>query len=746
MGHSISSNKLLPIQYLIILKNWTDGQSKKPFQTANNAEKELLLNNEFLKLPILLGITNFLPLSIGEYKRIYEISSKLGQQLYSLILEENPSSIVEIGQCAANIMNRSKDLEELWDKLNIGFLPAYSVLRRDILLQLYVLGEMQNLRYGIRIDCIDMIFDLTQKKTMRDICRDIVESQTRNEKCSYCVKLLRQGHRAIGIANVFISHAWNSTDCNMYESLMQLRYSNPNAIVWIDIFSHYQFSVNDNKLWFRRLQSVINQTEFTLLTFDKAINPTSLSRSWCLFEIYCTYLADHVLTVGMGQWKRQELKKLLARHNFAEVFNINMEESQGEPTSRAQILNLVNNKVPGGCWTIDLVVKSTIEDWYLLSQYEMAVYEMIWAESLGVSQLLFLYSIGFTVSLVITRNFDVLDREWLLSTIFMFSLIILDFILIVTTIKTNRNSIKSREWLLVVINYTRETKNLFTLIFLCFFLLISKMVKLFLFDLFPEFLLRSKTPVVLMMGYCLFDSMGFHSGFLFDFLSSLPDHFMRLGIIISKKTKSDILFFVFLSIYSIMLCFVMCPEILIWLPLTITTFTKNYFSPAQLAFMYTFYALLKISASRCDVFCCKVKEFRKLVRGNSLTDRRDSPKYLTARDAYLSSLLIQSVWFIFEKVWQAGGIFGFFAITNKLGFEFVGTVGIWSLAIYKYWKILSIEYHNWLMFDENRQITGLLKRWSYALTGVFFILVPTILSWIRSEFIMFILHSPQSIF
>eukprot|EP00959_Pyramimonas_sp_CCMP1952_P127187 2660599-Pyramimonas_sp.AAC.1 len=78
--------------------------------------------------------------------------------------------------------------------------------------------------------------------TTEQVCRTIVEPETKALECTYTTLLLNKGkHEHVGRATVFVSHAWECAFAKLLEVLLQLQAEHeaagePPPLVWVDIF------------------------------------------------------------------------------------------------------------------------------------------------------------------------------------------------------------------------------------------------------------------------------------------------------------------------------------------------------------------------------------------------------------------------------------------------------------------------------------------------------------------------------
>jgi hypothetical protein len=76
--------------------------------------------------------------------------------------------------------------------------------------------------------------------TTTDVCNKFVKEMTGLSQCSYCKFLTLNGSSKVTHAQVFVSHAWSYKFLEVYEALRFHLISQPDTVVWFDLFSNNQ--------------------------------------------------------------------------------------------------------------------------------------------------------------------------------------------------------------------------------------------------------------------------------------------------------------------------------------------------------------------------------------------------------------------------------------------------------------------------------------------------------------------------
>ena len=107
---------------------------------------------------------------------------------------------------------------------------------------------------------------------------------------SYCELLLKRGSNKVGIASVFISHAWKYNFIDVVNALKNKFQDNTDVYIWFDLFSNNQHAAPNLPFqwWCTTFKSAIAQFGYTVMILSPWHDPVPLTRAWCLFELYCT--------------------------------------------------------------------------------------------------------------------------------------------------------------------------------------------------------------------------------------------------------------------------------------------------------------------------------------------------------------------------------------------------------------------------------------------------------------------------
>eukprot|EP00200_Dunaliella_tertiolecta_P010405 CAMPEP_0202392136 /NCGR_PEP_ID=MMETSP1127-20130417/92210_1 /ASSEMBLY_ACC=CAM_ASM_000462 /TAXON_ID=3047 /ORGANISM="Dunaliella tertiolecta, Strain CCMP1320" /LENGTH=647 /DNA_ID=CAMNT_0048994619 /DNA_START=758 /DNA_END=2704 /DNA_ORIENTATION=- len=148
---------------------------------------------------------------------------------------------------------------------------------------------------GIRVSWLLSWAKVVEQKlgpdaTTADVCAKFVIPSTRSKKCRY-VDIIEPVN--VGAPQYFLSHTWSMRFATLMEVVAQRLRNEPDSFVWLDICA-----INQNKYEDKgelqaddvsHLSSVVRKAKSTLFCLDE--KGKSLTRIWCLFEIWHTVKA-----------------------------------------------------------------------------------------------------------------------------------------------------------------------------------------------------------------------------------------------------------------------------------------------------------------------------------------------------------------------------------------------------------------------------------------------------------------------
>jgi tetratricopeptide (TPR) repeat protein len=159
--------------------------------------------------------------------------------------------------------------------------------------------------------------------TITYFCEKIIKPLTKEKQCSLCEFLSDQNHPSIGIANCYLSYSWKMELLDLVETLFEHDESKKRKstvgratqgeeeelIIWFDLFSLNQHEPSElTHVWLHKtLRSVIDSFNHTLFILSPYDNPISLTRAWCLWELYCSIDTECYLEFLMNSRQKGKL-------------------------------------------------------------------------------------------------------------------------------------------------------------------------------------------------------------------------------------------------------------------------------------------------------------------------------------------------------------------------------------------------------------------------------------------------------
>ena len=162
---------------------------------------------------------------------------------------------------------------------------------------------------GVKLSFVEAFFTLCggrsalEAMTTTDVCQNFIKPYTNDTQTSYCELLLLQQHEAVGIATVFISHAWKYQFLDVIDALLFHFKNEPDIVIWFDLFSNNQHKAIDLDFhwWCNTFKSAIQMFGRTVMVLAPWSDPIPFTRGWCLFELYCTADTNSLFEVAMSQ-------------------------------------------------------------------------------------------------------------------------------------------------------------------------------------------------------------------------------------------------------------------------------------------------------------------------------------------------------------------------------------------------------------------------------------------------------------
>eukprot|EP00808_Paulinella_micropora_P012425 g50210.t1 len=209
-----------------------------------------------------------------------------------------------------------------------------------------------------------------------DVVRELVKPATANQKCSYVELLARsqdpQERASVATATVFLSHAWKYSFKNVVEAITahwpdkgDLR---SRTFLWFDIFTvnQHETAKVDQNFWFNAFRENVKDIGHTVLILSPWRNPLPLTRSWCLWEIFCTQDTGARFEICLSQAEAKDFENALLEDFdsiVASLCQIDVNKTQAfKKEDQAKILALVEGE-GGGAHETNKAVLAQMRAW-----------------------------------------------------------------------------------------------------------------------------------------------------------------------------------------------------------------------------------------------------------------------------------------------------------------------------------------------------------------------------------------------
>ena len=209
----------------------------------------------------------------------------------------------------------------------------------------------------------DSIKDLTTN----DICEKYVKPFTAPYKLSLCDLLQQCGETKIGAATVFISHAWKYKFIEVVDALERSFANSMDTVVWFDVFSVNQHSTGEKTFdwWSTTFQEAIRKFGRTVMILSPWHDPIPLTRAWCLWELYSTFITGCQFEVAFGAQDEDKFFEELTQQSLDKMkatIDVNRSECF-VPSDRVRIFEAIAKQT--SCSALNAVVFERLREWMI---------------------------------------------------------------------------------------------------------------------------------------------------------------------------------------------------------------------------------------------------------------------------------------------------------------------------------------------------------------------------------------------
>ncbi|KAF0702792.1 Aste57867_7742 [Aphanomyces stellatus] len=163
--------------------------------------------------------------------------------------------------------------------------------------------------------------DAFQGLSTKEVCFDFVKPFTGDHELSLVDHVLKHhpnGAQYVKPATWFVSHAWSYKFVDVVDALTDFfddqGLDPDNVAVWFCMFNNNQHDNNQHlvnntvlpfEVWVDSFQSALKAIGNVVMVLSLWNNPTTLMRTWCVFEIYVAIQTKARFEVAMGKTQKQ---------------------------------------------------------------------------------------------------------------------------------------------------------------------------------------------------------------------------------------------------------------------------------------------------------------------------------------------------------------------------------------------------------------------------------------------------------
>ncbi len=144
--------------------------------------------------------------------------------------------------------------------------------------------------------------EVLKSMTTKEVCERFVKPKTHRPNLSYCDILKSQNHPGVAVATVYISHSWSLSFLDLVDALDSHFGRGSQVSVWFDLFCFNQHNAGSGfEFWSAIIKSATSTLSSTVLVLSPWRNPVSLSRAWCVYEVFSVMENKGSMQVAMSR-------------------------------------------------------------------------------------------------------------------------------------------------------------------------------------------------------------------------------------------------------------------------------------------------------------------------------------------------------------------------------------------------------------------------------------------------------------
>ncbi|KAF0699160.1 Aste57867_10255 [Aphanomyces stellatus] len=211
--------------------------------------------------------------------------------------------------------------------------------------------------------------------TTEQICQLFVIPYTKATKLSLVDHVERcdpDGHLYVRRATWFVSHAWNYLFLDVINALdhfmdeHNMTSEKDSAGLWFCLFNNNQHDVREQPFWywFTTFKTALTTIGNVVMVFSPWNNPTTLTRSWCVCEVFVAIECNARFEVALSKREKETFLEHIKENDVVEIMlaKINSANSTSTfPSDRDNIFDLIEQGP--GFQKLDRMVFGVLEAW-----------------------------------------------------------------------------------------------------------------------------------------------------------------------------------------------------------------------------------------------------------------------------------------------------------------------------------------------------------------------------------------------
>ncbi|KAH9113024.1 hypothetical protein AeMF1_012725 [Aphanomyces euteiches] len=219
--------------------------------------------------------------------------------------------------------------------------------------------------------------DAFQDLTTEDVCDRFILPFTESTKLSLVDHVSQEpdGQQFVQPTQWFVSHAWSYHFLDVLDALDNFVDENnldQRVAFWFCAFNNNQHDIKGQirsfEFWLGGVQAALTSSRLIVMVVSPWTNPVTLTRTWCVYEVYMSIVLNARFEIAMGKTQKMEfLQDMKSGLDQKEIFlktlaTINTQESTTTIASdRDHIFKLISDQV--GFAKLDQMVLKVMQDW-----------------------------------------------------------------------------------------------------------------------------------------------------------------------------------------------------------------------------------------------------------------------------------------------------------------------------------------------------------------------------------------------